>query len=153
MRYCISPIAAHRPTRLRRTGTIPSTASIFWPNAGRSTACFKSPSNHGTTLRAEPEDGRAVSWSFGVRVRWCRGARAHDGEMISSDRTIVGYRVGQLTRSVATEPSFSAYCGRPFFSVSVFGASLLLSRAASSSCFFLNASYSGVPGRGGNPFG
>jgi hypothetical protein len=29
MRCCIIPIAAHRPTRLRRTGTIPSTASIF----------------------------------------------------------------------------------------------------------------------------
>src|SRR5689334_22048257 len=31
MRCCIIPIAAHRPTRLRRTGTIPSTASIFDP--------------------------------------------------------------------------------------------------------------------------
>jgi hypothetical protein len=29
MRSCISPIAAHRATRLSRTGTIPSTASIF----------------------------------------------------------------------------------------------------------------------------
>ncbi len=29
MRCRIIPIAAHRPTRLRRTGTIPSTASIF----------------------------------------------------------------------------------------------------------------------------
>jgi hypothetical protein len=28
-RSCISPIAAHRATRLSRTGTIPSTASIF----------------------------------------------------------------------------------------------------------------------------
>jgi hypothetical protein len=29
MRSCISPIAAHRATRLSRTATIPSTASIF----------------------------------------------------------------------------------------------------------------------------
>jgi hypothetical protein len=35
MRCCIIPIAAHRPTRLRRTGTIPSTASIFLTQRGR----------------------------------------------------------------------------------------------------------------------
>jgi hypothetical protein len=29
LRGCIIPIAAQRPTRLRRAGTIPSTASIF----------------------------------------------------------------------------------------------------------------------------
>jgi hypothetical protein len=33
------------------------------------------------------------------------------------------------------------------------GGSLLLSRAASASCFCLKASYSGVPGRGGKSFG
>jgi hypothetical protein len=35
MRCCIIPIAAHRPTRLRRTGTIPSTASIFLTQRGQ----------------------------------------------------------------------------------------------------------------------
>ena len=33
------------------------------------------------------------------------------------------------------------------------GGSLLLSRLASASCFFVKASYSGVPGLGGRSFG
>jgi hypothetical protein len=33
------------------------------------------------------------------------------------------------------------------------GGSFFLTRSASASCFFLQASYSGVPGRGGKSFG
>ena len=41
MRCCIIPIAAHRPTRLRRTGTIPSTASIFLTQRDRRVLFFR----------------------------------------------------------------------------------------------------------------
>ena len=50
----------------------------------------------------------------------------------------------------------AAYRGNPTAPGSAFGLvgeSLLLSRAASASCFCLKASYSGVPGRGGIFFG
>jgi hypothetical protein len=63
--------------------------------APRPTACFmSSPSNHGTTLPAEPEDGRPTSWSFGVKVRWCRGVTARRYEAGGvAEVTLGGYVV------------------------------------------------------------
>ena len=53
MRCRIIPIAAHRPTRLRRTGTIPSTASIFLTQRVRGWGLGGTPTRHHVIQRDE----------------------------------------------------------------------------------------------------
>jgi len=54
MRCRIIPIAAHRPTRLRRTGTIPSTASIFLTQRVRGWGLGGTPFNATSPMRFLP---------------------------------------------------------------------------------------------------
>jgi len=56
MRCCIIPIAAHRPTRLRRTGTIPSTLFQFFD---------PTPYRH----RDIPMAGHEHDWNSNIRLR------------------------------------------------------------------------------------
>ncbi len=86
MRCCIIPIAAHRPTRLRRTGTIPSTASIFLTQRDQ---------------RVSPDAwGRSGLTTFGPGVGMCSSLaakRTHGDTSIGSFPT-TGEGSGRLMR-------------------------------------------------------